>query len=290
MVEYESKNWLRVIFRLQGSVLPSLLPRILLATAVGVLARWLYTSRHFHLPSTVHGMLGLALGLLLVFRTNASYDRWWEGRRLLGAIVNRARDLMRQGGVYFDDVAARRELERLVVLWYALLRQYLRGERDLAALGVPLRDDERAALEPMAVRPALIVRQMTALIAAQATRGSLSEQRLWLMDANITSLVDSWGGCERIVRTPIPFAYAQHIKAFLTLFVLTVPFAIVDAMGPLTPLAAAIVAYGLFGIEEIGVEIEDPFGTDPNDLPLERIGTVIANDARTLAGSPAEAA
>ena len=170
-------------------MLPSLLPRILVAAAVGALARWLYTSRHFHLPNTIHGLLGVALGLLLVFRTNASYDRWWEGRRLLGAIVNRARDLVRQGSVYFENVEARRELARLIVLWFALLRQYLRGERDLAAIGVALSEEERATLEPVAVRPVIIVQRITALIATQAG-GTFSEQRLSLMDQNLTALVD----------------------------------------------------------------------------------------------------
>ncbi|MEI8258086.1 MAG: bestrophin family ion channel, partial [Deltaproteobacteria bacterium] len=84
MVNYEGKGWLRVIFRLHGSVLPALLPRILGAAAIGLAARYLYSLKHFHLPNAIHALLGVALGLLLVFRTNASYDRWWEGRRLLG--------------------------------------------------------------------------------------------------------------------------------------------------------------------------------------------------------------
>jgi putative membrane protein len=103
-----------------------------------------------------------------------------------------------------------------------------------------------------------------------------------LLDGNLTALCDAWGAAERIRRTPIPFAYFHHIRSLLTLFCLTVPFAIVDALGYLTPFAGAAIAYGLFGIEEIGVEIEDPFGYDPNDLPLEAIGNRIADDTRQL--------
>ena len=100
------------------------------------------------------------------------------------------------------------------------------------------------------------------------------------MDTNLTALVDYHSGCERIVRTPIPFAYAQHIKLFVTLFCFTVPFAIVDAMKGYTPVAAAIFAFALFGIDEIGVEIEDPFGYDDNDLPIERIAATIKTSTR----------
>jgi putative membrane protein len=102
------------------------------------------------------------------------------------------------------------------------------------------------------------------------------------MDANVTAFVDYWGGAERIMKTPIPFAYAQHIKGFLTLFCFTAPFALVESLGWLTPVMAAVVAYGMFGIDEIGVEIEDPFGYDPNDLPLDAMGNTIANDTQDI--------
>jgi putative membrane protein len=119
-------------------------------------------------------------------------------------------------------------------------------------------------------------------LARAADAGRLTEQRLQLIDANLTSFVDSWGGAERIWKTPIPFAYAQHIKIFLVAFCVTVPFALVEAMGWATPAAAAIVVFGLLGIEEIGIEIEDPFGEDPNDLPLDRIGETITVDTAAM--------
>ena len=93
-------------------------------------------------------------------------------------------------------------------------------------------------------------------------------------------LNDYLGGAERILRTPIPFAYAQHIKVFVVLFCFTAPFAMVDVMGWATPLVAGLLALALFGVDEIGVEIEDPFGDDPNDLPLDAIGRGI-DDAVT---------
>lgn len=286
MVEYDSKNWASVIFRMRGSVIPALFPRILICAVIGGLAAWLFVAHGFKLPAIAHTLLGVALGLLLVFRTNASYDRYWEGRRLLGGFVNRSRDLARQASAYIEGgaeaEAERREIARLLSMFFALLRQYLRKERDLGALGMELSAEEKAALEPLPVRPTLASVWITRLIAKSAREGRLSREKLHLMDANLTQLVDIWGGAERIMRTPIPFAYAQHIKSFLMLFCFTAPFAMVEQMRWYTPIAAAVLAFGMFGIDEIGVEIEDPFGYDPNDLPLDAINQRLTDDTLAM--------
>ena len=102
------------------------------------------------------------------------------------------------------------------------------------------------------------------------------------LDSNISALVKSLGGCERIRRTPVPFAYAQHIKIFVVLFCYTVPFAMADSLHQYTWVAAGVLSFALFGIDEIGVEIEDPFGYDPNDLPLDNIGDTIDASLREI--------
>jgi putative membrane protein len=278
MVDYDAKSWVSVLSRVRGSVLPRIAAPVLLATALGGVAVWLHQVHHFHVPPLAHTLLGLALGLLLVFRTNSSYDRFWEGRKQLGMLVNRARDLSRQAASYIEgDDAAAREVERLIVVLYALIRQYLRKERDLSQIGA-LTADERRALEPVAVRPCVAFTWISQRLAACARAGKLTEQRLQAMDANLTSFSDNWGGAERILKTPLPFAYAHHIKTFLVVFTFTAPFAIVDAMIWMTPIGAAILAFALFGIDEIAVEIEEPFGHDANDLPLDAVGETIERD------------
>jgi ion channel-forming bestrophin family protein len=287
MIEYDAKSWSRVLWQLHGSVVPRLVPRILMTAGIGLLASLLFSRYGVRLPNTAHTMLGVALGLLLVFRTNASYDRYWEGRRLLGHIVNRSRNVVRQATSYLegpDEAAqeARREVRRLTIIIFALLRQYLRKERDLDTLGAPLTPEERHALESIKVRPNLAIYWLSALLMSNLKAGRLTEDRLRMLDENLTQLVELWGGAERIMKTPLPFAYAQHIKGFLTLFCVTVPFALVESMGFLTPLASAVVTYSLFGIDEIGVEIENPFGHDSNDLPLDAMGETIQNDTSDL--------
>jgi putative membrane protein len=288
VVEYDAKSWLGVIARVRGTVLLALLPRVLMAVTLGVVAVIVYRNYAFSFPTTAHGVVGVALGLLLVFRTNTSYDRYWEGRKLLGSIVNRSRDLARQGAAFLGDgdevKASRARLQRHIAALYALIRQYLRAERDLSALGDLLTESERKELADVVVRPCSVALWISQNLAEQARKGRLTAQQHVAMDANITSIVDSWGGAERIMKTPVPFAYAHHIKTFLSLFCFSLPFALVDTMKLATPFAVAVVAYGMFGIEEIGVEIEDPFGYDDNDLPLDAIGKTIERDTKLLLG------
>lgn len=272
MVNYDPRNWVGVLTQVHGSVLPRLMLRILAIAATAVLATYMFEQKTFKLAPVAHTMVGAALGLLLVFRTNTSYDRYWEGRKLLGGSVNRLRDLMRQVVGNTSGPEGQKlcqQLRRLVVIFFGLQRQYLRNESNLDDLGEALTAEERAALEPLTARPQACLTWMSRLL-TQAHRDGLLDAELHRnIDANLSQLVDNLGGAERILKTPVPFAYAQHIKGFLFVFCVTLPFVLAEPTGRWNPLASAAVAYALFGIEEIGVEIEDPFGDDPNDLPVE---------------------
>src|SRR6185436_14338814 len=118
MIEYDGRAWLPLLVRMRGSVIPRLVPRVIATAALGVVAVLLLRRNDFKIPGNAHTLVGVALGLLLVFRTNASYDRYWEGRRLLGFMVNRTRDLARQVGAYIDDADARAALCRLIPAFY----------------------------------------------------------------------------------------------------------------------------------------------------------------------------
>jgi len=277
MIGYDPKNWLAVVFRFRGTVIPRVAGRTLFVAAISI---GLYLLREkgiidLAIPAAAHAMVGVALGLLLVFRTNASFDRYWEGRKLLGGIVNTVRNLRRQAAAYIEEDAGT-EVARLGRLWLRAVFRSLRlealDEDDLEEATA----EERAEIE-RAVSPALVIAaRLSSLIASEAKAGRLSEERLRMIDENIDQLIDVLGGAERIVKTPVPFAYAHHIKTFLSLFCLTAPLALLGGMGALTPVAATIVAFGLYGIDEIGVEIEDPFGDDDNDLPMVEIFTALA--------------
>ena len=184
---------------------------------------------------------------------------------------------------YDDDEDTRKTILRWLDAYFLLATQSLRAENALDKLGELLTADEKKKLEKIsAARASMVLSWITLRLDEKAKAGKLSEVRLLAMDTNLTALVDYYSGCERIARTPVPFAYAHHIKLFVTLFVFTVPFAISDVMKEFTPLAAAVLAYALLGIDEIGVEIEDPFGYDHNDLPLDRIAKTISTSTHEI--------
>lgn len=287
MILYDAKSWIGVLLQFRGTIVTRLMPRVLGVGCIGVLAAYLYAEYHFKMPTTIHTLIGVALGLLLVFRTNTSYDRYWEGRKLFGSITNRSRDLARQFNTFIpgdapEDRSLRSRMQRLLVVWYRLMCQELRQENDLGKLGVVLTESERSALGSVSSRPALAVQWMSALLVEAIDTKRLPSYCIRNIDVNLQGLLENWGGASRILNTPVPFAYAHHIKAFLAVFCLTVPFVLTDAMKWSTPLVSMVVAYALFGIEEIGVEIEDPFGRDPNDLPLDQIGDELERDTRQL--------
>jgi putative membrane protein len=253
---------------------------------VATLLTYAERSLGWELPTShsLHTIVGVALGLLLVFRTNSSYDRFWEGRIQIGAMVNNTRDLARQTASYLAD-SPRETRERIghyIIALFAVIRRSLRREREAPELVELLTEEERARLVHTSAPPLMVARWLSDTFAAEAKAGRLSEERLRMIDGGVSDLVDLWGGSERILKTPVPFAYAHHIKGFLNVFCLTVPMALIDTMGWYTPLGAAIVAYGLYGIEEIGIEIEEPFGYDANDLPMDGIGETIAHNVSDI--------
>ncbi len=276
MVDYEPKNWVALLFNLRGSVVRGIAGRIALTAAMGGVAVLINQRTGFKIPPIAHTLIGAALALLLVFRTNASYDRYWEGRRLFGAMANRMRDLARQLASIVDvDAAERAAFQRHLMAFYRLAVQSLRRERDLEPLGKLLDADERSALSEVGLRHYVVLAWISRRLDAIEKRGGIDGQRLMLCDVNVTALTDAVGGCERIRNTPVPIAYAHHIKMFVTLFCFSVPFAMVGDMQLYTPLAVAVLAFALFGIDEIGVEIEEPFGYDPNDLALDQMAEAI---------------
>ena len=272
MIEYDPRGWKDHLFDIRGSMAYQILSRVTIcAIFSAVVVAFHKTVYPLELPLAAHTLIGLALGLLLVFRTNASYDRYWEGRRLWGNIINDCRNLGRQARVYLDGSV---ELKTSVTFWtiafpYAVMGS-LRGESSLGPIADRLDpDDVSAVLQADHVPLAIASRLSEALSEAQNT-GLLAEYTRIEIDRRVHNLVDHLGGCERIRRTPLPFVYVAHLRRALILYCFTLPFALVGTYNWYTLIVVPILAYILFGIEEIGVEIENPFGKDVNDLPLEK--------------------
>ncbi len=291
MVHYDPHRWLDHFFDIRGSMLREILTRVGICVAWSIGVVWAYYHGwHVAIPNTLHGLVGTALGLLLVFRTNASYDRFWEGRKLWGGMVNECRNLIRTSIAWFGH---ERDLIVELTHWTAAFPfaacNYLRGVPPALNTSVPGLPPSAVAAVERAEHPVMaITMRMTACLTQAAARGSLSDIARTNIDQNIQLLVDYLGGCERIRKTPLPFAYVVHLRRALVLYCFTLPFALVQTFGWTTVLDVLLVSYVFFGIEEIGVEIEGPFGFDDNDLPLEAISETIRRNVFEIAGLPAE--
>lgn len=285
MIDYDPHTWSRHLFAYRGSVLRQIGYRVAACTlwAVGVVAAYKYAGKALAIPSTVHSLVGVALGLLLVFRTNASYDRFWEGRRMWGGIVNETRNLARFSRVLLGGASP---IHARVVHWTVAFchasMNGLRGKRGLgrASSLLPAAEvDQVMGAQHAAL--AVAVKISEALFEARSSQ-LIGDQQHVALDNNVQLLIDYLGACERIHKTPLPFAYVVHLRRALVAYCLTLPFALVEPFGWGAVAGAVAVAYTFFGIEEIGVQIEDPFGTDENDLPLERICETIERNLLAL--------
>jgi putative membrane protein len=272
MANYDPHDWWRHFFDVKGSMVLQIIGRVTgcVAWAAVVVALDKVFNLTWRLSSNIHSLVGLALGLLLVLRTNASYERWWEGRKLWGSIINESRNLARLASTHLK---ADPELSDAVVAWASVFpaatMYRLRDARGLGVLAEQLPRHEVALVMESDHVPLAVARKITALLATARDRGLISDYVMMALDQNVQLLVDYLGGCERIHRTPLPFAYVVHGRRALVLYAFTLPMVLVDQFGWATILVTLLVGYVFFGIEEIGVEIEDPFGKDDNDLPLE---------------------
>ncbi len=269
-------------FDLRGSLVKEISGRVLSCVIWAALVVWVDT-KFFNLgiSSLLHQLVGLALGLLLVFRTNASYDRFWEGRKLWGGIVNETRNLIRLAVAHFEAERDRDLLVRLARLTAAFpvaAMHQLRGTQGSTG-EVEVEPLMRAQHAPLAVAT-----RLTETVRQAQRRGAFGEATLLSFDQNIQALIGYVGGCERIRKTPLPFAYVVHLRRALVAYCFTLPFALVDTFGWGTIVDVLVVSYVFFGIEEIGVEIEGPFGQDDNDLPLEEICGTIQTNVFSLVG------
>lgn len=286
MIHYDPHRWLDHLFDVRGALVREIGLRVGVCVlwAAGVVA-WHYHVSPLGISVVLHSLVGVALGLLLVFRTNASYDRYWEGRRLWGGIVNETRNLIRGASVHFSTDS---ELLLTLTRWTAVfpwaVMSTLRGESNLGPVFEKLPPHEIEATRT-AQHPALLIAQrMTDCLLEARQRGLITDIIQMSIDANIQLLVGYLGGCERIRKTPLPFAYVVHLRRALIIYCFTLPFALVETFGWFTVLDVLFVSYIFFGIEEIGVEIEGPFGNDANDLPLQDICETIQNNVYALSG------
>ncbi|KHK57315.1 hypothetical protein PI87_08835 [Ralstonia sp. A12] len=297
MVVRPHLHWFRMLIAWRGSVLPQLLPRLFLIlcislVAMAVHAHWLPIA--VNLSTTPFSLIGIALAVFLGFRNNASYDRYWEARKLWGQLLNDSRSLMRQartlprgdgpnGGVADADV---REFAQVLGALPHALRHQLRhtdARADLAArLPAPLFERVMAAR----YRPIALVQWLGEWVQRRTQDGVLDAYAALAFDRNLNELSNVIGGCERIASTPLPFAYSVMIQRTVYFFCAALPFGLVESIGNFTPVFSVFVAYTFMAHEAIASQLEDPFGLEDNDLALNALSVMIEDAVRDMMGEP----
>ncbi|SER04021.1 putative membrane protein [Faunimonas pinastri] len=289
MIVRDRPSAFQLLFLMRGSILPrikwQLLSTMLLALAVAWL-RGTPFDKSFTLTPIPFSLIGLALAIFLGFRNSASYDRWWEGRKLWGALLIQARVLgrlilnhLRADG---DPDLGRRSVRRIIAFTYAL-KHHLRGTSDDESHRfLDIADNEVVAAS--ANRPEAILRVLSRDLSAAARAGRIDPMMIAQMEEAISQMTAIQGGCERIRFTPLPFAYTLLLHRTAYLYCLALPFGLVDVTRYATVFVVGLISYTFFGLDALGDEIEEPFGLLANDLPLHTISTRIEIDLRDALG------
>ncbi|WP_245916078.1 bestrophin family protein [Merismopedia glauca] len=288
LAKLERVSWFHIAFQLRGSVIPAIVNRVILCGSFGCLISILF---YFKFPvswnSLENVVPSVVLGLLLVFRTNTAYERFWEGRKCWGTLVNSIRNLSRLIWVAIAERHPQDRSEKIVALkllvaFAVATKLHLRGQKidpeleELLPIGYGdyLRNANNSPLE--------VAYWIGDYLQVKYEDRGLQIYQLNSLNNLLNNMVDVLGGCERILKTPIPLAYAIHLKQLLLIYCLLLPLQLVAELSWFTGPVVALISFTLFGVEEIALEIENPFGLDANDLPLDAICDTLKNNIRDL--------
>jgi putative membrane protein len=291
MIYHNPKEWFSALFQFnKADTFRKLLPLIIFVCLYSWLVAYLELnyfklSENSHLKNIpqLHSLLGFAISMLLVFRTNTAYDRWWEGRKLWGSLVNNSRNLAIKLNSFLphDDTKNRNFFKKLIPRFAIELKLHLQSESTRLAL------DEKLHPEiPNFDVTKHIPNQVASLIVSRINmlykEGKITDAQLISIISETQSFLDICGACERIKNTPIPYSYSSFIKKFIVIYILTMPLGFVFTLGYITIPIVAFIFYVLASLELIAEEIEEPFGKDENDLPMNRIAENIQKNVEDI--------
>lgn len=286
MIQYNPKEWIIFIFRFHESdtfrrLFPMMVFIGIYAAAIAYLElQYLKLSDSSHVKnlSLIHTTVGFVLSLLLAYRTNTAYDRWWEGRKLWGALVNNSRNLAIKLSAYLSDENDREFFRKIIPTYASVLSRHLMNEEVSKMLfdGLDLEIDHHEH------HPNQIAQHIFQKANELYTSGKISGEQFFIINAELQSFTDICGACERIKNTPIPYSYSAFIKKFIFFYVMTLPFGFVFNLGYYVVPVVVFIFYVLASLELIAEEIEDPFGSDANDLPTAKIASNIQKHVEEL--------
>ncbi|GAA5627809.1 hypothetical protein Brsp05_03103 [Brucella sp. NBRC 12953] len=281
----------KLFFILKGSIVTRILPQIFAVFVLSLVVVWAHRAFPGWVPAfnngTAFALLGIALSIFLGFRNNACYDRWWEARKVWGKLVHVARSFSRQTMV-LDHLSgaegARAKLLHYVIAFTQSMVPHLRPDDGQAKAHKWLNSDEQAAFTASRNGPDFILRKIGEILAELRGAGRIDAIDFQTLDETVKSLSEVQAACERLRFTPVPFGYTLLLHRTAYLFCFFIPFGFADMLGWGTPFATTLVAYTFFGLDALGDELEEPFGTLPNDLPIGAIADTIEINLREALG------
>ncbi len=274
MVTYNPKDWFRLIIQFQKSdTFRRLIPAMIaigVFTAIVVSFEIYVLHWSFKNITIIHTILGFVLSMLLVFRTNSAYDRWYEGRKIWGDLVNNSRNIGIKINAIVKDQETKKEFIQLIINYNYVLKNHLRNSANSHEL-VQLPEDVKEKLLLVKHAPNLLAQTLFKKLNDLFIAGQISEAHLIILNDEVRAFTNACGACERIKNTPIPYSYNIFLKKIIFIYVFSIPFTFGPEFRYATIIISMIVLYVFASIELIAEEIEDPFGSDDNDLPLDTI-------------------
>jgi putative membrane protein len=275
MVDYNPKSWIKLIFAFHKSDTFRILWKEIIYIGIFTLLIAFAALRYF--PNAVvlekliaiYSLIGFVLSLLLVFRTNTAYERWWEGRKKWGEIVNDTRNLSIKLSAILSEKEDKAFFKAMIPNFAFAAKEHLRKGVNFEELTLTKEQFDKVISKkhvPLAICEMMYIKLIELKKATKIT-----EEEFIILDKNLNALMDSIGACERIKNTPIPVSYSLFIKKFIFIYVMTLPLAFVVQFGYFSALIATFVFYVLVSMEVLAEEIEDPFGNDESDLPTDTL-------------------
>lgn len=287
MITYNPKSWIKLVFSFSKSDTIRILiwPIISMAIFTTLLAyieiTYLKSITYLQNLMTIYTLIGFVISMLLVFRTNTAYDRWWEGRKKWGELLNESRNISVKLANLIKDKEELDFYRRMIPNFaFALKRHLQKGVEDWSELD--LTNTELAELQTKEHVPAHIAKMIYSKLYALKESKQITEIDFLVLDKSLKTLLEICGACERIKKTPIPYSYSMFLKKFILIYVITIPIALVPILGYVAAAIATFIFYVLMSIEIIAEEIEDPFGDDDNDLPTDVISENIRKSVREI--------
>ncbi|MEN2416123.1 bestrophin family protein [Flavobacterium mesophilum] len=286
MKSYNTKEWFTFIFRFVKSdtslqLVPVMIVIGIYSAIVGYVEIIYFGIDENHYLTNIpimHGILGFVISLLLVFRTNTAYDRWWEARKLWGALVNNSRNFAIKLSAILKDENDRKFFRKFIPAYASILHKHLNNSETAQQLF----DDVELELDLHKHKPNQVKQMMYHKISALYDSKKITGDHLIILNAELVAFTDICGACERIKNTPIPYSYSAFIKKFIFIYIMTLPFGYSLSLGYYTAPVVVFVFYVLASLELIAEEIEDPFGDDENDLPIKKISENIKRHVEEL--------